>query len=208
MSRENLDHIRQMIAQQAARMMAEDGINDFAYAKKKAGKQLGVSESSVLPTNAEIEEEIRLYHNIYNADEQPLELKKLRKAALMTMQLFERFKPQLTGSVLDGSAGKFSQTNIHLFADSAKDVEIFLLSQQIPFDSSEKSYRLSDKPSKEKKEKVRKTVPVFTLETELGLQKLSVFDVDDMRVATKRTSDGSNAERADISDLQALLACE
>jgi hypothetical protein len=205
MSRENLDHIRQMIAQQAARMMAEDGINDFAYAKKKAGKQLGVSDGSVLPTNAEIEEEIRLYHNIYNADEQPLELAKLRKAALMTMQLFERFNPYLTGSVLDGTAGKFSQTNIHLFADSAKDVEIFLLSQQIPFDSSEKSYRVSDKPSKDKKDKLRKIVPVFTLETELGIQKISVFDVDDMRVATKRTSDGSNAERADISDLQALL---
>lgn len=205
MARENSEHLRQLIAQQAARMMAEDGINDFAYAKKKAGRQLGISENSVLPTNAEIEEEIRLYHNIYNADEQPLELAKLRKAALMTMQLFARFNPHLTGSVLDGTAGKFSQTNIHLFADSAKDVEIFLLSQQIPFDSSEKSYRVSDKPSKDKKEKVRKTVPVFTLETELGLQKISVFDVDDMRVAVKRTVDGSNAERADISDLQALL---
>ncbi len=205
MSRENLDHIRQLIAQQAARMMAEDGVHDFAYAKKKAGRQLGVSENSVLPTNAEIEEEIRLYHEIFNADEQPLELAKLRKTALMTMQLFERFNPHLTGSVLDGTAGKFSQTNIHLFADSAKDVEMFLLNQQIPFESSEKSYRVSDKPSKDKKEKVRKTVPVFTLETELGLQKISVFDVDDMRVATKRAGDGSNAERADISDLQALL---
>ena len=208
MARENSDHIRQMIAQQAARMMAEDGINDFAYAKKKAGKQLGVSENCVLPTNAEIEEEIRLYHEIYNADEQLQELAKLRQAALLTMQLFERFNPHLTGSVLDGTAGKFSQTNIHLFADSAKDVEMFLLNLQIPFESSEKSYRISDKPSKDKKEKVRKTVPVFTLETELGLQKLSVFDVDDMRVAVKRAVDGSNAERADISDLQALLACE
>ena len=205
MARENSDHIRQMIAQQAARMMAEDGINDFAYAKKKAGKQLGVSEASVMPTNAEIEDEIRLYHEIYNADEQPIELAKLRQAALMTMQLFERFNPHLTGSVLDGSAGKFSQTNIHLFADSAKDVEMFLLNQQIPFESSEKSYRVSDKPSKDKKEKVRKTVPVFTLETELGLQKLSVFDVDDMRVAVKRVVDGSNAERLDIAGVQAIL---
>ena len=206
MTRETTDQLRQLIAQQAARMMAEDGINDFAYAKKKAGKQLGVTESSVLPTNAEIEEEVRLYHNIYNADEQPLELAKLRKAALMTMQIFERFSPHLTGSVLDGTAGKFSQTNIHLFADSAKDVEMFLLNQQIPFESSEKSFRISDKPSKDKKEKVRKTVPVFTLETELGLQKLSVFDVDDMRVAVKRTVDGSNADRADISNLQALIS--
>jgi len=205
MARENLDHIRQMIAQQAARMMAEEGVHDFAYAKKKAGRQLGVSENSGMPTNAEIEEEIRLYHEIYNADEQPQMLAQLRKTALMTMQLFERFNPHLTGSVLDGTASKHSQTDIHLFADSVKDVEMFLLNQQIPFDSSEKSYRVSDKPSKDKKEKVRKTVPVFTLETEFGIQKISVFDVDDMRIATKKTSDGSNAERADISDLQALL---
>jgi hypothetical protein len=206
MARENSDHIRQMIAQQAARMMAEDGVHDYAYAKKKAGRQLGVSENSVLPSNAEIEEEIRAYHEIYNADEQPLELAKLRKAALMTMQIFERFNPRLTGSVLDGTAGKFAQTEIHLFADSAKEVEIFLLSQQIPFESSEKSFRISDKPSKDKKEKVRKTVPVFTLETELGLQKLSVFEFDDLRIATKKTSDGSNAERADIEELKQLIA--
>lgn len=205
MARENSEHIRHMIAQQAARMMAEDGVHDYAYAKKKAGRQLGFSENSVLPTNAEIEEEIRLYHEIYNADEQPTELEKLRKAALMTMQLFERFNPRLTGSVLDGTAGKFAQTDIHLFADSAKEIEIFLLSQQIPFESSEKSYRISDKPSKDKKEKVRKTVPVFTLETELGLQKLSVFEFDDLRVATKKNSDGSNAERADIAELKVII---
>ena len=102
----------------------------------------------------------------------------------------------------DGSAGKFSQTNIHLFADSAKEVEIFLLNQQIPYESSDKSYRLSDKPSKDKKDKVRKTVTVFALETEFGLQKLSVFDVDDLRVAAKNTS---NSERLDLAGVQTLL---
>lgn len=205
MARENLDHLRQMIAQQAARMMAEDGVHDYAYAKKKAGRQLGAHENSVLPTNAEIEEEIRLYHQLYNADEQPVELAKLRQAALATMQLFKQFNPHLTGSVLDGSAGKFAQTDIHLFADSAKEVEIFLLNQQIPYESSEKSYRFSDKPSKEKKEKVRKSVPVFTLETEYGFIKLSVFDVDDLRVATKSTANGENAGRLDLAGVQALL---
>jgi hypothetical protein len=205
MARENQAQLRQMIAQTAARMMVEDGIHDYAYAKKKAGRQLGASENSVLPTNAEIEEEVRLYHQIYNADEQPQELENLRKAALMTMQIFARFNPHLTGSVLEGTAGKFGQTDIHLFADSAKEVEIFLLGQQIPFESSEKAYRLSDKPSKDKKDKVRKTVPVFTLETEYGIQKLSVFEFDDLRVATKKTSDGSNAERTDIQGLQLLL---
>ncbi|HSR01255.1 MAG TPA: hypothetical protein VLM20_00500, partial [Methylophilaceae bacterium] len=154
---------------------------------------------------AEIEEEVRLYHQLFNADDQPNELRLLREAALATMQLFERFNPFLTGSVLDGSAGKNAQTDIYLFADSAKDVEIFLLSKNIPFETSENTYRLSNRPSKEKKDKVRKTVPVFTLETAYGLQKLSVFNFDDMRIATKKPSDGSNASKASISDLQQLI---
>jgi hypothetical protein len=121
------------------------------------------------------------------------------------MQLFARFNPHLTGSVLDGSASKFSQTDIHLFADSAKEVEIFLLNQQIPYESSEKSFRISDKPSKDKKEKVRKTVPVFTLETEYGLIKLSVFNIDDLRVATKNIANGENSLRLDTAGLANLL---
>lgn len=206
MAKEQHEQLRQLIAQSAARMMAEEGVHDYAYAKRKAAKQLGVTENSVLPTNAEIEDEVRLYHGIYNAQEQPMELALLRKAALATMQLFERFNPHLTGSVLDGTAGKFGQTDIHLFADSAKEVEMFLLNQKIPFDSSEKAFRLSDRPSKDKKDKVRKTVPVFTLETEYGIQKLSVFDFDDMRIATKKASDGSNAERADLELVKKLVA--
>lgn len=205
MARENLDQLRQLIAQTAARLMVEDGINDFAYAKKKAGRQLGVSENSVLPSNAEIEEEIKLHHELFNED-QPQELNLLRKAALATMQLFERFNPHLTGGVLEGIAGKNGQTDIHLFAASAKEVEIFLLSEQIPFEASEKTHRLSDRPSKDKKDKVRKTVPVYTLETELGLQKLSVFEYDDLRLATKRAADGSNAGRADIAEVQQLIS--
>lgn len=194
-----------MIAQAAARMMAEEGVHDFAYAKKKAGRQLGVTDGGMLPSNAEIEEEVRLYHEIFNADEQPQNLLDLRKAALATMRLFERFNPHLTGAVLDGTAGKFAQTDIHLFADSAKDVELFLLNQQIPFDSSEKSYRLSDKPSKDKKEKVRKTVPVFTLETEYGLIKLSVFDVDDLRIPPKGAVNNASMQRANTQELAALI---
>ncbi len=206
MARENLDHLRQAIAQQAARIMIEDGVSDFAYAKKKAGRQLDMMAKSVLPTNGEIEEEIRIYHQLFNADDQPQALLLLRKSALATMQLFARFNPHLTGSVLDGTAGKNGQTEIHLFADSAKDVEIFLLSQQIPFESSEKTHRLSDRPSKDKKDKVRKTVPVYILETEYGLQKLSVFEYDDLRVTTKRASDGSNTDRADIAALTLLIS--
>jgi len=205
MAKENLQHIRQLIAQQAARMMAEDGISDFAYAKKKAGRQVGAISNDVLPSNVEIEDELKLYNALFLSDEQPENLYQLRKNALFTMRLLERFNPYLTGSVLDGTAGLGSETHIHLFADSLKDVEMFLLNQQIPFVSNEKSYRIMNDGKRDKKGDNRKTVPVFTLEMDTGLIKLSVFEVDDIRVGTKRATDGSHAQRANIDEVSDLL---
>lgn len=205
MARENLDHMRQLIAQSAARMMAEDGISDFAYAKKKAGKQVGATDSSVLPSNAEIEEELKLYNALFLSDEQPENLRNLRKNALFTMQMLEKFNPHLTGSVLDGTAGAGSEIHIHLFADSLKELEMFLLNLDIPFETNEKSYRIMNDGKRDKKGDNRKKVPLFTLEMDTGLIKLSVFEVDDMRVATKRAADGANAQRADIESVRALL---
>jgi hypothetical protein len=206
MAKENSQHLRQLIAQQAARMMAEEGVSDFAYAKKKAGRQVGAVENSILPSNAEIEEELKLYNALFLSEEQPENLRELRVNALFTMQLLERFNPHLTGAVLDGTAGLMAETHIHLFADSIKEVEMFLLNQQIPFDVNEKSYRVMNDGKRDKKGDNRKTVPVFTLETEKGLIKLSVFDVDDIRVATKRTADGSNADRLNVEGVKTLLA--
>lgn len=205
MAKENLQHLRQLIAQQAARMMAEDGISDFSYAKKKAGRQLGAIDYNTLPSNAEVEEELKLYNALYLSDEQPKNLRDLRSNALFTMQMLERFNPHLTGAVLDGTAGLLTETHIHLFADSIKDVEMFLLNQQIPFDVNEKSYRVLNDGKRDKKGDSRKTVPVFTLETDTGLIKLSVFDVDDIRVATKRAADGSSADRLNIEGVKSLL---
>lgn len=205
MAKENLQQLRQLIAQQAARMMAEDGVSDFAYAKKKAGRQLGAVDNSTMPSNAEIEEELKLYNALFLSEEQPENLYDLRANALFTMQLLDRFNPHLTGAVLDGTAGLMSETHIHLFADSVKDVEMFLLNQKIPFDVNEKSYRILNDGKRDKKGDNRKTVPVFTLETEKGLIRLSVFDVDDIRIATKRAADGSNADRLNIDGVKALL---
>lgn len=205
MAKENIQQLRQLIAQQAARMMAEDGISDFSYAKKKAGRQFDTVDNGVLPSNAEIEDELKLYNALFLSDEQPENLRQLRKNALFTMQLLEKFNPHLTGSVLDGTAGLGSETHIHLFVDSLKDVEMFLLNQDIPFETNEKSYRVMNDGKRDKKADNRKKVPVFSLEMASGLIKLSVFEVDDIRVATKRAADGGNAERLDTNGVMALL---
>lgn len=198
-------HLRQMIAQQAARMMAEDGISDYAHAKRKAGRQLGVTDANCFPSNAEIEEEIKLHHQIYHQDDQPENLRQLRMDALSVMRLLERFNPHLTGPVLDGTAGRYAEIDIQLFADSLKDVEIFLLNQQIPYAMQEKSYRIANDKRNQEKSGDRRKVPVFILEGSSGRVKLSVFSPDEMRVPIKNPANGSNATRANVESLQLLL---
>lgn len=133
---------RREIASLAARMMAEDGIDDYGYAKRKAARALGFGEGDLLPGNDEVEAELRAYQAIYQDEEHPQRLRELRGIALDVMGFLADFNPHLTGSVLDGTAGRYAVVDLDLFADSAKDVEIMLLSSNIPYDISEK--RLQD----------------------------------------------------------------
>src|SRR3954452_12613196 len=107
--------VRARIAAAAARLMAEDGIDDFALAKRKAARQLGAAVGDGLPGNDEIEAELRAYRALYQADEHPELLAELRSIALEAMREFERFHPYLTGPVLEGTAGPYAELELLLF---------------------------------------------------------------------------------------------
>lgn len=128
-------HLRRAIAGAAARLMAEDGISDYGAAKRKAARSLGASESEALPTNEEIETELRAWQSLYQEDEQRERVHDLRTIALEVMQSLAEFHPYLTGGALDGTAGRYSAVEIDLYADSSKDVEIALLSRGISYDT-------------------------------------------------------------------------
>ena len=130
-------NLRREIAAAAARMMAEDGISDFGFAKRKAARQLGASDSDALPTNAEIESELRAWQALYQDEEQAERVLEMRRAAVEVMQLLEPFHPYLTGGALDGTAGRYTEVEIELFAESAKEVEIFFLNQDIRYEHRE-----------------------------------------------------------------------
>jgi hypothetical protein len=114
--------------------MAEEGIIDYGAAKRKAARSLGASEGEALPTNEEIETELRAWQSLYQEDEQRERVHDLRTTGLEVMQLLAEFHPYLTGGALDGTAGRYSAVEIELFADSSKDVEIALLSRGISYD--------------------------------------------------------------------------
>lgn len=139
-------HLRRAIAGAAARLMAEDGIDDYGVAKRKAARNLGAADSEALPTNEEIEAELRTYQSLYQEEEHPERLRMLRQAALEVMAFLADFRPYLTGAVLDGTAGRYAQVEIDLFADSAKDVEISLLSRDISYEIAENGRQGPDTP--------------------------------------------------------------
>ena len=188
--------MRARIAAAAARVMAEDGIDDFALAKRKAARRLGAPDTEALPTNDEVEAELRAYRALYQADDHERIVAELRKVALEAMRTLEQFSPYLTGPVLKGIAGAYSEIDLQLFPDSAKDVEMFLLNRNIAFATHEARRFSGDRAH---------CASVFTLDWHGVPIRLSVFDRRDERVALKTSQAGRVMDRAGIAEVGALL---
>ncbi len=189
--------MRARIAAAAARLMAEDGIDDFALAKRKAARQLGAAETESLPRNDEIEAELRAYRALYQADEHPQLIDELRRLALDAMRALERFSPYLTGPVLKGIASPYAEIELQLFPDSTKDVEIFLLDQNVPFTTQETRRYSGDQP---------RAVSLISLLWQGVPLRLAIFDPRDERLALKTSVAGRAIERAGIAEVGAILS--
>ena len=181
---------RASIASAAARLMAEDGITDYHHAKRKAARQLGLPEHTPFPDNAEVEAELRAYRSLYQDEEHEERLLALRHTALDLLELLADFRPYLTGSVLDGTAGAHSNIDILLFPDSAKEVEIFLLNRNIDVEHVEAR---SDRVD-----------AVLVMETDTADANLIVLAPHLERVAFKHR-DGRTRERIRADALRELL---
>jgi len=197
MSRErNRNDERSRIAHLAARLMAEDGIEDYGAAKRKAARQAGVPDTRQLPTNEEIDAALRMHQALYQSVEHPERLRALREQAMAVMKQFERFNPYLTGSVLAGNAGKYADINLQLYTDSAKAVEMFLIDQRIDYRAGQQRLYISG---------AARTVPTFTIEDGGTEVQLVVLDAHDMRAAVRTSPEGKPIERAKLNAVEALL---
>ncbi|HKQ29094.1 MAG TPA: hypothetical protein VJT77_10880 [Burkholderiales bacterium] len=187
---------RARIAAVAARLMAEDGIDDFALAKRKAAKQLGALDSQALPGNDEIEAELRAYLALYQAEEHPQRVAELRAIALDAMHTLKQFNPYLTGPVLKGTAGPYAEIELQLFPDSVKEVEIFLLDRNLVYDTHERRRYAGDRAH---------AVSVLSLTWQDVPLRLHIFDARDERLALKTSQAGRVMERAGIAEVGALV---
>jgi hypothetical protein len=197
MPNDELPQLRAQIAALAARMVAQDGAA-YAVAKRKAASQLlgdQAPAANVLPDNAEVEEQVRRYQALFLGQRQPARLRQLRLVALQVMEALAQFKPYLTGPVLSGSAGEHDDIHLQLFADSAKEVQIFLLGKSIALDMSETPHF-----------KGARFDPVETasfLWHQEGVH-AELYELHDLRGALKLRADG-RVQRADSDAVRALI---
>ena len=108
---------RARIAQAAARLIAEHGLNDWQAAKRKACRHLGLPDHEALPGNEEVEQALRDYNTLFQGTAQTASLRAQRVDALGWMERLSQWKPLLTGAVAAGWAIEHSEVRLELEAD-------------------------------------------------------------------------------------------
>lgn len=189
------DRMRERLVQEAARIMAEEGLTDYHLAKRKAAQRLGASETRNLPQNREIQAALADYQRLFGGEQRDRRLAELLDTAIDALGFLERFRPRLVGSLIDGTAGPFSEVNIHVFAETPEEVVVFLMENDIPYDEDERRYRFEEDYGFR---------PVFRFMAGDVSVSLAVFDDRDRRHPPRSRVDGMPMRRVALVEVQRM----
>lgn len=185
------------IAATAARLVVEEGL-DYGPAKRRAAKQLGLSNRGDLPGNDLMEAAVFEYLAVFCADTQPAELAALRRLAAVWMERLQEFRPHLSGAIWRGTATRLNDVHLQLYCDDSKSAEIALLNKGMDYDVGS-----VPGPRGDLVDCLSLTVDCPELGEPIGLH-LTILDYDDLRGALKSDAKGKT-ERGDLNALRALL---
>ena len=191
------DRARQMVAQEAARIIVEQGIQDFRVAKTKAAERLGLKDRGSLPGNSEIEKAVSEHLQIFGRESHFDLLQSLRRAALIAMEILSPFSPRLVGPVLNGTAAINSAINLHVFSDTPELIAMKL-------DENSLAYRPYERRLKSRRDRAESFAGYRFHHDDLAIE-ATVFPVDGMRQAPISPVDGRPMKRADSSAVRLLL---
>jgi len=189
--------LRNRVAQEAARIMREQGVRDFLLAKRKAADRLGIVDRNALPANAEIAEALTEQQRLFGGAAHDDNLRALRVVALRAMALLEPFKPRLVGPVLGGTATPHSDVSLHLFAPTPEDVAFMLMERAVKYRTADRRVRLANGE--------HASYPAFEFESgEVGIE-ATVFPEQGLREAPLCPISGASMRRARREEVEALL---
>jgi hypothetical protein len=190
---------RHRLAQEAARLIAEDGLHDYQQARLKAAQRLGIADRACQPRHQDIEEALREYQRLFRPDT-AAQSRRRREAALQAMAFFEPFQPRLAGAVLEGTADAHSPVELHLHDDDADAVARHLQQHAIPADSGSRRLRLDRQRSGE--------FPVWRFSADDIAFELTVLPLAQLRQPPLGATYGNPIPRASATRVRQLLADE
>lgn len=188
---------RHRLAHEAARLMAEGGIQDFHQAKLKAASRLGIHDDASLPRNVEIEQALREHQRLFAGSAQSDALRHRREAAVHALEFLQAFTPRLVGPVLDGTADVHSPVQLLLHEDDPDAVHRFLDEHGIPAQSRSRRLRWD-------RERLL-DVPLWVFSAEGLTFELLVLPYDALRQAPLSPVDDKPMRRASLGQLRSLL---
>jgi len=186
-----------MLAQEAARIIVEQGVDDFRHAKTKAAERLGLLERGHLPGNSEIEAAVSEHLKLFGRESHIDLLQALRRTALAAMEILAQFSPRLVGPVLSGTAGASSAVNLHVFADTPEMIALRLEEHRLP-------YKPFERRLKSRRDCAQTYAGFRFLQDDSSIE-ATIFPVDGVRQAPISPVDGRPMKRADMSAVLQLL---
>lgn len=192
------EEMRTRLAREAARILAEEGGRDYAAVKRKAAERLALSEPKHLPSNEEIEHELRRYLELFQGKQLLSRLTYFRSAALEAMRFLHCFDPRLVGSVLVGTVTEGASIELHVSAESPEEIGLWLTEHSISFEQTERRLRFGGDRYK--------TLPAIRFSAGKMTIELCVFDRRSVREAPLSPMDGKPMKRANLREVEVLTA--
>lgn len=190
------EHARQLLAQEAARILSEEGRRDFLAAKNKAAAHLGLALKH-LPTNREIEAALATHQRLFEAPAQPARLARLRGTALDVMERLEGMESRATGAVLGEIATAHARVQLHVFVEPPELLVFRLTDLGVSYEENTRRYTWRNGRVRD--------VPMFAFSVGDQTVEITVFGLKDMREAPMDAVDGLPMRRIGKAALKNLI---
>ncbi|AHE99354.1 hypothetical protein [Thioalkalivibrio paradoxus] len=189
---------RQLLAEEAARIILDEGVRDYGLAKRKAAEHLGIDARRELPANTEVESALLERSRLFATADTRREYRDRLRAAMLVMERLSEFEPRLVGPLLQGVLQPQAVINLHGFADTVEEVIIRLGDRGISCRTGERQYRGGGAGLR---------VPYLGFRGPDDTQiELTVFPTDGIRQAPPSPVDGRPMRRLGLSRVRELLA--
>ena len=196
--RKKRNNLRVLITREAARLMYEDGIDQYLDAKRKAAKRILGRSTKDLPSNGEISEQLHQLAKFQQGDQHEETLFNMRLLAMDTMEQLNEFNPRLIGSVSTGRVRKGSDIDLHLFTDSLELIQHTI--EEIGWNYEVKQVFI------EKNGRPMEFNHIY-LDLEFPVE-LSIYPVNEIRVRGRSSTDGKAIERLSVVKVRELVLSE